>query len=203
MEESLYFKPEMSGKKKNGENKKEHKLLKLFCFFLLLLTIVLIIIWLLRGSKTISGQYPENIKNEALTCESTNIDYSKITSTKSEDKSLKINLVFSGKDKLKSASLIYTLYYSSKAEVVDAEAFAHAEFNNGLYDTGFDVDKFSNKFARYDDRLIISLFANQSDITEYTTSYFMIDANDKTPTTINEYQNNYELQGFACKSTIE
>ncbi|MBQ6605584.1 hypothetical protein IJH66_01225 [Candidatus Saccharibacteria bacterium] len=206
-EKRLYFEPEFSGNKKHKKEKSkkgEHKFLKLFFFLLFLLIMVLIIIWLLRGSKTVSGQYPANVKNEALICESEEIAYSKITKAISDNKNLKINILFDSDNKLKNASLIYTLYYDNEDEVKRAEAFAHAEFNLGLNDNGYSSSKFNNKFARYPDRLIISLFANSSDIDEYTAQYFMINQEEyHFPETISEYKKMYDSQGFSCESTEE
>lgn len=205
MEESLYFEPETSGnKKRTGKKKKDHKILKLFFFLLFLLVIILIIIWLLKGTKTISGQYPENIKNEALNCESESLEYPKITSVTSDKKKLQINLIFKGENKLSSIALIYTLYLDSEDAVKRAEAFAHAEFNLGLNAVGYNTSSFDNKFARYSDRLIISVFGNSSEINEKSASYFMlrdVKSSNEIPQTIDEFVENYQNQGFTCNSS--
>lgn len=216
MEEKLYFKPASYGKgikKKDKPEKpnitekegKSHRARNLILFLTLIVIIILIILWLLRGKTTTRGQYPENVRNESLVCESTAISYPKITRADSDKKELQISLIFYGEEELKSASLTYTLYYSSEEKVTASESFAHAEFNKGLYSLGFDSEKFSNKFARFSDRLVVSLFANASDINEYAGSYFMINVNDLAvmPKTIFEYQKQYTSQGFSCKMTKE
>lgn len=218
MEEKLYFAPANYGKgakraektadslatQKKSKEKKNHKILKLGGFLLILAIAIIVIIWLLHGKTTTSGQYPENVKNEALTCESSTVAYPKITKANSDSKKLKINLIFNNDAKLKNTSLVYTIYYDDEEEVKKAEAFAHAEFNLGLNANGYSSTKFNNKFARYNNSLIISLFANASEIDEYTAPYFMIERDDyKFPETIVEYEEMYEAQGFSCNSTKE
>lgn len=209
MEEKIYFEPENSGKKKNIKQKpkkKDRRFLKLFFFLLFLLIVVLVIVWLLKGSKTISGQYPENVKNESLSCESKAITYEKTNDIDSEDKDLKINMVFAGEDKLSSASLEHTLVFSSYNEAHSAEAISHVQFNLGLQSLGYDASKFNNKFSILDNKLVISLsLASDKSLDDTTRSYFLVDytTGGKLPKTLTEYKTNYEKQGFSCASTLD
>lgn len=210
MEEKLYFKPENYGKKKESKEKptsekKDRKGLKLAIFFLVLLIIILIILWLLRGKTTVSGRYPENVKNESLTCISTNLTPPKLSGAISQDKEVKINAVFYGSEELKSLSLIYTLHYSSSDEAYGYEAKSHAEFNKALGTSGYEVNKFKNKFSRYDSDLIISLFASANDVDQISAPYFMLTVDDdgNVATTLSEYRTDYESQGFTCESSID
>ena len=212
MEEKLYFKPAKYGKgiknqkektEKKDKDEKDHRTRNLILFLIFIITVVLIILWLLRGKTTTAGQYPANVKNETLNCESSNLPYSKITSVSSEQKNLKLNLVFDNSEKLKSIALIYTMGFTNDEEVKRAEAFAHAEFNLGLNAAGFNSSMFENKFARYSNQLIISLFGDLSTLNEYTASYFMIDdaeSPDSLPKSIDEYAQNYQTQGFTCNT---
>ena len=69
---------------------------------------------------------------------------------------------------------------------------------------GYNVGKFSNKFARYGNKLILSLYATVSEIDEYSADYLML---DKEPgiaeRTLVEFKQIYEKQGFACEATTE
>jgi len=215
LEEKLYFKPANYGKGKKQQTeqrvekdteRKSHRVFKLVCLLLFLLIIVLIIIWLLHGRTTTSGHYPEDIKNEALTCVATDLIPPKINSIDSENKEIKINAIFNGKDTLKNISLIYTLSYTDSNEAYGAEAKSHAEFNKSLVASGFTIDKFSSKFARFDNRLIISLTASSGEITEISAPYLMIAKNDNGKIKVGsifELQKNYEAQGFSCTNTIK
>ena len=215
MEEKLYFKPASYGKGKKKkqaeqkgkpENKKNHKSLKLVIVLLVLAIIVAVIIWLLHGKTTTTGQYPANVKNKAVNCESGTLTYPKITSVTSDKRNIKINLIFNEKDELKSISLTYALFYDSEEAVKRAEAFSHAEFNLGLNEQGYNASAFENKFARLSDQLIISLFGDASTVNEYNASYFMISDTESTsslPKTIKEYTDRYQKQGFTCNTSQE
>ena len=208
MEERLYFEPETSGKKKikkEKEKKKNHKFLKLFFFLLFLLIIILIIIWLLNGSKTISGQYPENVKNESLTCISNNIQYEKTSWIDSDNKELKINAIFNGEDSLKTISLIYTLTYASEEDAYFAEAKSHAQINEGFATIGYNTRKFNNKFSRYDNKLIITLTASGAEIDEYSADYFLLPKEETKARLekLSDYEKELEAKGLKCASTIE
>ncbi len=202
MGEKIYFRPETSKKK----DKKEHKFLKLFFFLLFLLIIILIIIWLLRGSKTISGQYPANVRNESLVCESKDITYEKVNKVNSDNKELKISMVFASADFLSSANLSYTLRFSSYSESHSAEAISHAQFNLGIQSLGYDASKFNNKFSIIDKELVITLnLSSSSSLDDITRSYFLVNykKNGELPSTLTEYKANYESQGFSCKSSLD
>ena len=212
MEEKLYFKPASYGKgikkkpepeklAKTEKGEKNHRFRNLTVFMLFLAIIIVAILWLLRGRTTTTGQYPENIKNESLTCASDNITYSKIGSVLPTKHELKINMVFYGEEKLSSINLRYNLTFASDAEAYAAEAKSHADFNLGLQKSGHSSGSFHNKFTLMDNTLNISLRADNNEIDELTREYFLLDRTNP-PTTINEYQANYEAQGFSCSSTI-
>ena len=190
-------------KKKGNPEKKEHKFLKLLLFLLLLLIIILIIIWLLRGSKTISGQYPENVKDETLQCASAEIAYKKAGAVDSDNKELKINALFNDEEQLSTIHLTYTLEYSTEKEAASAEAISHADFNRALGKAGFSAGKFNNKFTILENKLVISLYGTSSDLTEYAGDFFMINSQDSMPKTLSEYRQNYEAQGFSCVSSLD
>ena len=214
MEEKLYFKPASYGK---GIRKKEQKSAKsddenrprrtrnLILLILFLVTVVLIILWLLRGKTTTTGQYPENLKNESLVCMAANITPPKIDSIDSHDKEIKINIVFNGTEEMKRIYFTYTLIYGDEDEAYGNEAKSHAFFNKALAASGYQVDKFDNKFSRYNNKLSISLSAERNDIDEYSASYFMIVAQDNEvlkDQNLDWFKKNYETQGFVCESSI-
>lgn len=215
MEEKLYFKPEGYGKgkkKKQAEQtgkpkaEKNNKALRLIGILLFLLVAVVIIIWLLHGNTTTTGQYPENVNNESLICTSNSLVPEKINSIDSEDKEIKINAVFDGTDELKRIYFTYTLKYANEDEAYGAEAKSHAFFNKALSASGYKVDKFENKFSRYNEKLIIGLTMTKDELDEFSAPYFMLKPDESgriNLRTINDFQNNYESQGFTCESTIK
>lgn len=212
MEEKLYFTPAKYGKgvkkrkektEKEDKDEKGHRVRNLVFFLLLLVIVVLIILWLLHGKTTTSGQYPENVKNESLTCITTNKKYTILDKIESNDKEIKINGVFNGTETLKSLSLIYTLNYGSESEAYRSEAISHAQLNETLANSGFSSSKFSNKFTRYKEKLIISLTANKNELNEYSAKYFEIvpDESGQIPNSLSELRKKYEANGFKCNSS--
>ena len=206
MEEKLYFKPEDYGKKKEKRTKgekaegKNHKALKLTVFLLFLVIIIFIILWLLHGKTTVSGQYPENIKNESLECTSDKIVYEKINSVDSNNKELKIVAVFVNENKLSSISLRYALTYPTESEAYSAESVSHVQFGRSLSADGLSFEEFNNKFSIVGDKLIVTLYATGGDFKEYANSYFLIGQND-FPQSLVDFRKIYEEQGFICAST--
>ena len=219
MEEKLYFTPGDYGKgkkrtekstapsnAKNPKRKKNHKVFKLVGFLLFLAILILIIIWLLRGKTTISGQFPANVRNESLTCDSADIIYPEVDSVNSDNKEFKISMVFNGADSLSSASIKYTLHHDSNGEAHSAAAIAHAQFNIGLQELGFDSGKFNNKFSEIGSDLVVTLNAtSKTEINETTARYFLLlpTGDGVYPKTLPEYRDNYEMQGFSCVSTLD
>lgn len=206
MEEKIYFKPEEYGKKKENKKKKNHKGIKLAVFLLFLAVIVFIILWLLRGKTTTSGQYPANIRNESLVCESNSIIYEKVDNVHSDNRELKISMVFNDTKKLGSASLKYTLHFTSSEEAHSAEAVSHAQFNLALQALGYDAGKFNNKFSEIGSDLVITLnLTSDKSLDDATKSYFLVDyaEDNRLPESLSDYRRNYESQGFTCVSTIK
>lgn len=215
MEEKIYFRPASYGKgirkrkeKREIEDKgeKDHRVRNLIIFIILIFLIVLIMLWLLRGKTTTSGQYPENIKNNSLLCSSKNIKYPKITKIDSDNKELKINTIFNGTETLKSISIIYTLQYASEQEAYAAEVSSNIEFVDKLASIGFNSSKFSNKFSRYVDKLIVSLTMKPNELEETTADYAMLNMKDIEQIkaySLNDYQEYYESLGFICENTID
>lgn len=211
MEEKIYFKPADYGagrkkEKKEKPEKKNHKGLKLVAFLTLIATIIIVVLWLLRGKTTISGQYPANVRNESLICESNSITYEKVNNVNSDNKELKISMVFNDVNTLSSASLKYVLHFASSQEVHDADAISHAQFNIALQNLGYDSGKFNNKFSEIDNDLVITLnLSSSKGLDDVTRSYFLIEytKDGKLPKTLSEYQKNYESQGFSCTPTVD
>lgn len=206
MEEKLYFKPENYGKKKESKEKsvsekKDCKGLKLAIFFLVLLIIILIILWLLRGKTTVSGQYPANVKNESLECVSTELIYPKLGSFSPApiENELVLTAVFSGAESLKFLSIKNLMTFESNSEAIIAEARTHANFNIGLRPYNYGTEKFENKFSIMSEKLLVNLTAKASELDEYSKSYFLI-TSEEIPSTLSEFQAEYEAQGFTCRT---
>lgn len=206
MENKIYFQPEVHVKRKQRKETtgKNHRELYLIVFLAFVGIIILAILYLLRGTTKISGKYPENINNESITCYSKELRFDKTPSLDSDNKQIRINMIFNGEEDLKAISLEYTLNYATEDEAYRAEAVSHAELNRSLASAGYSTDKFENKFARYNNKLIISLFSNLNELDQISASFFMLNHDAVVSSkTMDEYEEYYTNQGFACKSTLK
>lgn len=210
MEEKLYFKPANYGKGKKKEQtetkeKGNHKALKLIGLLLFLLIIIVVIIWLLRGKTTVTGRYPENVKSESLECVSNQTIYQKVDKVDSADKELKITMIFYGESGLSSGSLKYTLRLDDHLKAAQTESILHSQFAKNLVASGHKFEEFDNKFTVMDGDLVITLHLSDGKIDERSKDYFLVEqtAAKAFPKTLSEYRNNYEAQGFTCKSSLD
>ena len=205
-EEKLYFRPEVAENKKANKKgtKRDKRFVKALIFLFSILIIDFIIFWFLRGSTKTTGQYPENVRNESLVCENPNIVYEKVNKINSDNKNLKISMIFLDEKTLSTANLEYKLVFSDYQEAYSAEAISHSQFNLDLQKLGYKSGNFNNKFSILDNELLISLnLSSRTSLDETTQSYFLINNknNGGFPETLEEYKHNYEDQGFSCVST--
>ncbi len=220
MEEKLYFKPADYGKgtkkpkPKNQQTEQRveknatsnnHKTLKLICLLLFLLFLILIILYLLRGQTTTTGQYPANVKNKSLECISISLTYDKLgtVSPAPTETSLTITAIFSGEDSLNSLSLKNLLAFENNSEAVVAEARTHATFNIGLRTYNYGTEKFDNKFSIVSNKLLINLTVKGKEFDEFSKNYFMLGSSATTPSTLSDFQQAYESQGFTCRTNFD
>ncbi|MBQ8996426.1 hypothetical protein IJ095_00120 [Candidatus Saccharibacteria bacterium] len=205
MEEKLYFKPEEYGKKKEKREKSEkknHKGLKLVIFLIFIVVIIIVVLWLLRGKTTVSGRFPENIKNESLECSATNQVYEKINRIKPASSETKITMIFYGTNELNSINLRHTMHLASNKEAGEAEAIVHVQLAENLASSGLGYEEFDNKFTRIDGDLTLSLYSNSKFKKDTAYEYFLINKT-AVPTSLEEFRAIYESQGFICKSSID
>lgn len=216
MEEKLYFKPEGYGKgkkkkqqteqrvEKNTEGK-DHKVLKLVCLLLFLLILIIIIIWLIHGKTTTTGEYPANVKNESLECTSHELTYNKlgIVSPAPKETALTLTAVFSGGNELRTLSLKNLMTFESNSEAIVAEARTHANFNIGLRAYNYGTDKFDNKFSIMHEKLLVNLTLKKTEFDEFSKDYFLIISSDPLPSSLEDFQKEYEAQGFTCRTTFD
>lgn len=206
MEEKIYFKPGRYGKgmkRESAESSKRKKRIGLkLSAFLLVLIIIVIIILLLRGKTTVSGRFPENVKNESLECGIVNQVYEKTNHIKFASSETKITIIFYGTSELNSINLRYTMHLASSKEAGEAEAIAHVQFAENLAGSGLGYEEFDNKFTRIDGDLTLSLYSNGKFKKDTAYEYFLINKT-AVPTSLEEFRTVYESQGFACKSSID
>lgn len=154
---------------------------------------------LMKGETKTSGQNPTNIEGSTLTCRSESINYPIVTYDNSTSKNLKITANSYG-DKVGAISLIYELFYNDTQKITASEAHNHAAMNISFGKDGLSADAFSANYSKMENSMKMSLYANTDSIKPISAKYFMIniDETENLPNTIQEYQANYEKQGFVC-----
>jgi len=102
-------------------------------------------------------------------------------------------------------ALKYTLHFPERIDATRAESISHAQFAKALAASGYNFEKFDNKFSIIDGDLILTLYASDGKIDAFSKEYFLVKEleNQKLPTNLAEYRKNYESQGFTCKSTLD
>ncbi len=198
------MKPILDQSMAKSKRRKRNNTLLLFGVLLLIFAIVLAITSLLKGKETTTGAFPSPVKNEALTCNKSNIAYSKISALGSSSQDISVTMIFNETDSLNTISLDYTLKFESSEAAEKALASAQAKFTEFLSADKFSFSEFNNKFTHYKDKLIASIYGGHEDIASNTrASYFMLDAKNNTPKTLEDFRKAYEKQNFKCTSTTD
>lgn len=208
MEEKLYFEPIGDSRKKRTKetSNKKKVFLKLLIFFLFLIGTIVVGYYFLRGTETVSGRFPDDLKNESLECIANNIEYPYTDAVRPESSETKITAIFYGKEEFSSASFKYTMNFKTPYDAGVAESLSHAQFVNVLTPLGFDFGEFNNKFSIIDNKLILTLHTEENVSDEKSGKFFLITKlpeENRIPKSLNEYRKNYELQGFSCKTTLD
>ena len=181
------------------------KLLQLTGFLLFIGGIIALVLIGTKGQTVVSGDYPGPIETQSLSCSLANYKYPKVPKTDSVSQRLEATMIFNGVSSLRKISFEYNLNYGSQEEVKRAEATAHAEFSKALSEDHLSFTEFNNKFSPFDDRLIIAVYGDESDVASAArASYFMIDIKKHgIPKSLSDFKKVYEAQGFKCTSTVD
>lgn len=158
------------------------------------------IVIIMQGETKISGQKPDDIIGQSLTCESKVISYPFSDYDNSIRKNLKITAIFYN-DILNAISLTYTLYYNNADQVKASEASVHADMNISFGKNGLKADALNANYSKTDNTMRMAIYSNANDIDNTTAKYFMINTENNVllPKTLAEYQQNYTEQGFICE----
>lgn len=166
--------------------------------FLVIVAVVLLLAFFLRGQTTVSGENPDVKSTISLNCVSDNYRYDFFPYDNSDNKNLKIDIIFEN-EKVSSASLVYMLYYQDVESITESDAENHASMNINFSKDGLEADALNANFSKLSDGLKMSLYANIEDINDVTSKYFLLDYFDKGYT-IKNIQRIYESKGLICKS---
>ncbi|MBR3131716.1 hypothetical protein IKG31_04070 [Candidatus Saccharibacteria bacterium] len=173
-------------------------------FLIVIAVIIVILVFLLRGRETVSGEFPNPVTNEALTCKKNNAAYTKISTLSSKSQEIAITMIFNGTTSLNKISLDYTLKFDTATVSDSIKASAQEQFSNYLSIDKFSFTEFNNKFSLIKDKLLVSVYGDAADLeSSARASYFMLDTKKSVPKTLEDFRKAYEKQSFECTSTTD
>ena len=169
----------------------------LIIFLLLLCISGMIAVFLCQGKTTTTGNYPDNISDEALSCSMNNVDYPFFAYDYSTKKETTVKMLFA-KNTIKSISLTHNLYYDDAQKISGSESYNHGVMNLSFASNGLEHDALNAKYASLSDRMQFTLYATSSDLNATTLKYFLIDTGEIF-TEKTQFQNFYQGKGFSCE----
>lgn len=170
-----------------------------FIGIILIVIAGLLLFWLFASGKTTtSGNWPDPVTSESLSCEVSGLQYPFFTFDKSSKKTTKINIVLAG-SKLHSLALIHELYYNDVDDIVGSEAINHAALNLSFAGSGLPSEALGANFSRLDNEVKLSLFIKADEINEKNSKYFLLDEITLSANNvIDKIKQRYEDEGFIC-----
>ena len=154
----------------------------------------------MNGQIVTTGQNPDRISGSSLNCTSSQA-YPIFTYDSAKTRQLKITAGFYD-GKVDSISLTYELYYDDPQQIIASEAHNHAAMNIDFGKNGLSADSYNANYAKMENYMRMALYIKSDKINSTAAKYFMINTEESTklPSTLSEYQKNYESQGFVCKA---
>ena len=142
------------------------------------LAAALVIMFLLNGNVTVDNAPGDAIMTKSLVCESTQTAYPFASYDNSDNKNMRINVIFVNEN-VDRISLIYKLYYDDEEAIRTSETMNHANINTSFAADGLDVDSFGATYASLDDMMQMTFTASGREINEISAKYFLLEDSAK------------------------
>lgn len=155
---------------------------------------------LMNGQTITKGQSHETLRSESLICESKSA-YPFFSYDSPKDRKMRIVAEFYNNN-INAISLTYELYYDDVQQITASETNNHASMNIFFGKNKLKADAYNANYAKLEDRMRMTLYATKNDINSTMAQFFLISTSDNAsiPENLTEYQENYEMQGFACET---
>lgn len=165
---------------------------------LIMISTILIVLFFLKGSKKVIGDFTDPVSSEALKCVAANFDYPffHVNQPTQKNKTI-INVIFD-KDKIEQMSLIRTNTYNDYATASSAYTVIHANMNKSFSDNWLGPDALSADYSILNDNTVqMSLFAAKNELNTNSAKYFLIEnfSSNRNKDNLIEY---YTKKGFSC-----
>lgn len=168
---------------------------------LLITTSMVLLVWFMaRGETAIDNGTAEVYRSKTLTCKIDNYRYPFFTHDESIEKSLEVDFIFGEKD-IQAVALKYILKYKNADDVRQSEAKNHAAMNISFSNDKINTDALSTSYSKQNDKLITTLYADNSNLDKKTKKYFLINDESDAKMPIDFYEKNYTTKGFKCEKT--
>ena len=181
---------------------KTRKLISVILILDILIILVVVLILAMQGNTTTTGENPDNVEGQSLTCKSHSIKYPVFVNNDTDARDLKITANFYD-NKLSAISLEYVLFYNTEQQINASEAQNHAAMNIDFGKNGLSADSFNANYSKMTNAMKMLLYTTNNDFNITSSKYFMIEAHEKKdlPETINEFEQIYKSQGFSCSKS--
>lgn len=183
--------------KEKKTKKEKNNVLKGIIGVCVVVAVIIVVILLCRGESTVTGNYPEDYSSKSLSCNAEGNSYPIFTYDYSYKKTMETKIVFNNSG-ANTFYLRHTLYYSNQENVVGSEAHNIASLYKSFASDGLEAGALGSNFSKLDGKMQFTLFAPMKDMGQVTYKYFLLDKTAGKMTTLEEYKEAYENQGFRC-----
>lgn len=173
----------------------------LFGTILIIVAILLTFWFFLQGKTTVSGNFPENEKNEILICSTDGKEYPFFRYQRASNTTTEVNIIF--KDgSLNALALKQFSYYDTPSMAIDSWNQNHAAMGTSFGKNGMSGDALSASYFKENNLMRMTLYASLNEINTTSATYFLI-KDFSLSTTSDEFAKYYEEMGFNCKLNKE
>ena len=170
---------------------------------LVVIAVVLLILFFINGETSISGKFPDPDDMISTTCRSGTIAYPYFKIDGSDRKELDIKIV-SDNEKVDTISLVYRLYYSSEAAIIESRDVNHFAMNKAFEVVDMEADSLGATYSKLTDNFRFNLFAKAIKINDITKKFFLLDdVGREGGLDYEEVRKTYIEQGFECRTDDE
>ena len=166
---------------------------------LIVASVILLIGFGLKGQIKVSGNYPDDIKSISLRCVSSTTIYPFFAYDNAASRNTSVNILFAD-NKLSTISLTSELNYSDGTSINASYSHNHAAMNKAFAEDGLPADSFSARYTKSENKMIMSLYAKNSDLNFNSMKFFLANGIDQN-SDIEQFEGIYKKQGFTCEQS--
>ena len=171
-----------------------------FCIVVVLTLVVVLLVNNMNGVKTGDVIVSSDAEMIGLKCEDTTLLHPVFADVKPISWKNMITANFAD-DRLSTIMYRYDGIYASNEQVGHARVFAEADYNLILSNEyGQKIDVFSHNFLSNGDVLSLTITGKADKVDSRTAPYFLLDAGNSFPKTLESMKEAYGSRGFSCKT---